>query len=214
MTTSTNQPVSAEVQSLLDDPFYGPDVNLDMAGFSPELREKLRPTKKDDWGDLAPEIVRSPREEYAAMLADPDVRKELAERDPAFAGRYADEQMESIVAEFRRMNPSYLKTAKNAGVVIGGLAKRYLGKDWLDNDDAMAELYSIGKWTTAELTGEYQRAASSGLLDVPVGTAKPLSRREELDVIATLRSAGTEAALTTYLKYAIGGTLPHKYRSK
>src|SRR5665213_1067169 len=126
MTTSTNQPVSAEVQSLLDDPFYGPDVNLDMAGFSPELREKLRPTKKDDWGDLVPEIVRSPREEYAAMLADPDVRKEIAERDPAFAERYAEEEAERVVVEFRRANPGYLKTQRNADRVVGALAKRHL----------------------------------------------------------------------------------------
>jgi hypothetical protein len=176
------------------------------------LISKLRPTKKDDWGDLVPEIVRSPQEEYSAMLNDPKIRAELAERDPAFAERYAEEEAERIVVEFRRANPGYLKTKRNADRVVGALAKRHLGKDWLTRGDATTELFKAGHWSVEEITAEYQAALAAGELDVPRGTTKPLSRREELDVIATIRQQGPEAAIIAYLTHALGGELPRAYR--
>ena len=198
----------------LDDPFLTADTNLDTSGMSAELIAKMNakfgraPRRQEDGFDLRPQVLRSPAEEYRAMLQDPEIRKELAERDPAFADRFEAEEIDRIVTEFRQRNPDYLKTTKNAHVVIQSLAKKYLGKDWLDQDEAAAELWRAGKWSVDELTNQFKSCLRAGLLDVRRGTAKSLSESEELEVVALIRIGNLPAAIVRFVELSFSGKLP------
>lgn len=217
--TSTTETTN-RVERLLSDPFFDANSNVDLAGFTLEERSEInrrlgRPEKKENPFDtLCPDVItntRSPREEYAEMLRDPEVRAELAQRDPRFAEQYEAEEIERIVAEFRRKNPDYIKTERNADAVIGALAKAHLGKDWLDNEDAAAELYRAGHWSVDELTKQFKAYLKAGLLDVSRGQTKELTKAEKLDVIAAIRESCPEVAIVRYLTHAFGGKLPYEF---
>jgi hypothetical protein len=200
----------------LDDPWLTADTNLDTSGLTPEQRAaySARFGRKDPYADsfdgLSPQVVTNAID-YEAMLNDPTVRAELAERDPQFAARYEQEQIEVVVAEFRRQNPGYLKTEQNARTVIQGLAQQYLGKDWLDNEEAIQELHRMGRWTVAELTAQFESCLKAGRLDVPKGQAKELTREQKLEVVAAIRESHPEVAIIRYLQFALGGKLPYKF---
>lgn len=205
-------------EEFLNDPFLGPDVCLDTSGMSRDTIAKMNsklgrePRRQDDGFGLRPEVIRSPTEEYAAMMRDPEVRKELAERDPGFAEKYEESEREKVVAEFRHRNPDYLKTSRNASTVIQSLAKKVLGKDWLDIEEAQHELWLAGKFTVPGLTAEFKKCLRAGLLDVPRGTAKELSEADELEVIAKIRVGDTSGAIIRYVELAFSGRLP-EYKS-
>ncbi|MGC1871972.1 MAG: hypothetical protein WA700_13540 [Acidobacteriaceae bacterium] len=212
------QPQESAENEFLNDPFLDATTNLDLSGMSAEtvtaMNKKFNRVekKRDDGFGLNPEIIRDPREEYRALLADPDVRAELAQRDPTFAKRYETEEIERVVAEFRRKNPSYLMTDHNADTVIQSLAKSETGTDWLSNDAAAALLWRSGKWTVDRLTAEFRKCLQAGLLDVPRGAAKILSETEELRVIARLRTGDIPGAILLFVELSFAGKLP-AYRS-
>jgi len=202
-------------EEFLNDPWLTPDTHLDTAGLSADTRAKIdakfgrAPKKQDDGFELRPEVLRGPSEEYAEMLRDPAVRKELAERGGAEeVERYEMEEIERVIAAFRQANPDYLKTARNGDVVIGALAQKHLHKDWLSNDEAGRELWAIGKWTVQELTAQYRACLAAGQLDVPRGTAKTLSESEELQVIALIRTGNLPAAIIRFVALSYSGRLP------
>src|SRR6185437_9612687 len=200
----------------LDDPFLTADVNLDTSAMSAQAISKMnaklgRTEKKQDdgFGGLNPQVIRSQAEEYRALLADPAVRREMAERGGAEeVERYEMEEIERVIAAFRQANPDYLKTARNGDVVIGALAQKHLHKDWLSNDEAGRELWAIGKWTVQELTAQYRACLAAGQLDVPRGTAKTLSESEELQVIALIRTGNLPAAIIRFVALSYSGRLP------
>lgn len=201
----------------LNDPFL--DATTDVSNLSAEQQRKFRAKfgipepRKDDFDNLNPQIVRSPRAEYAAMMEDPEIRRELAARDPRFAEEFEKDQVEATVAEFRKRNPGYLKSERNATAVIQALAKRHLAKDWLDNDDAAAELYRAGHWTVAALEAQFKTCLRAGLLDVPRGETKELTRDEQLDVIASIRESHPEVAVIRFLTHAFNGSLPFEFHT-
>lgn len=212
------QPQESAENEFLNDPFLDGTTNLDTSGMSAETVAKMNEKfnrvekKRDDGFGLNPEIIRDPAEEYRAMLQDPEVRKELAARDPEFAKRYEKEEIKRVVAEFRRKSPSYLMTDHNADTVIQSLAKSETGTDWLSNDAAAALLWRSGKWTVDKLTTEFRRCLQAGALDVPRGTAKVLSETEELRVIARLRTGDIPGAILLFVELSFAGRLP-AYRS-
>ena len=199
----------------LADPFLTADVNIDTRAMSTETVSKMNAKfgrtekKQDDGFGLRPEVIRSQAEEYAALLRDPAVRREMAERGGAEeVERYEKQEREKVVAAFRQANPDYLKTPRNGDAVIQALAKRYLQRDWLSNEDAACELWAEGKWTVQELTAQYKACLAAGELDVPRGTAKVLSESEELQVLAKIRVGDTSGAIIRFVELSFSGRLP------
>ena len=213
----TTEAQTTATESWLNDPWLE-GANIDTAGWTPERKAALAKKQgrrqsiyeHDSEGDLRPEIIRSERDELISLLADPEVKAELARRDPQFAQRYEEGQIEAVVTEFRKANPDYLRTDRNADAVIQGLGRKYLGKhkDWLSNDEVSAELYKLGKFTVDELTAQFKRCFRAGVVDVPKGKTRPLSKHEEADVVSLVRCGDPSNAVVAYLTYAFGGRLP------
>lgn len=162
---------------------------------------------------MNPEIIRDPAEEYRALLQDPEIRKELAARDPEFAKRFEKEEIRRIVGVFRQRNPSYLadKAGHNASIIFSALAEKHLHQYGLDVDEAASELWRAGKFTLAEIEGQYQTCLAAGVLRVPRGTVKQLTEKQKLEVIASIRLEQPEVAVIRYLQHAFGGKIPYEF---
>lgn len=209
MTTDRNE------DEWLNDPFL--DATTDVSNLTPEQKRKFRakvgipePRQHDELGDLNPYVISNAKQEYQDMLRDPAVRAELAQRDPKFAEQYQAEQIEAVVAEFRERNPEYLETARNAAAVIQPLARKYLRKYSLDEQEAGEELYRAGHWTVKNLEAQYKACLKAGTLDVPKGHTKQLTDQEKLEVLAILRGGDDEGAVLRYLDLAFGGSIPQQ----
>jgi hypothetical protein len=202
----------------LDDPWLK-GANLDTSGMSSEDKAALAAKQGrkqsifetgDVWGaNPVPEVIKSESEELREMLSDPEIRRELAERDPVFAQKYEEEQIEAVVTEFRRANRDYIPTDRNSETVIQALARKYLQKDWLSNDEAAASLFKLGKWTVAELTAQFKQCLRAGAVDIRRGTTRQLSTDEKADVISLIRIGDLNNAIVQFITYAFGGNLPH-----
>lgn len=203
----------------LSDPFLM-DSNLDVSCLSPELRAKYfakkgikDPTqhKPDPFDSVSdPFQVRDTHKaNYDDMLRNPEVLRDLAERDPQQLATWQDKAISGAIIEFRKQYPSYLKTAKNADAVTQWLAGKHLGKDYLNGDEAARELVSRGLWTPDTLGEAYRDLLRSGKLEVPKGTARQLTRKEQLEVIAVAQQEGVAAGAIRYLEIALGG-LPNE----
>lgn len=199
-------------ENWLNDPWLK-DANLDTSAMSSEDKAALaaKQGRKQSvfetgnvWGaNLVPEVIKSESEELREMLADPEIRKELAERDPVFAQKYEEEQIEAVVTEFRRANKDYLPTDRNSETVIQSLARKHLQKDWLDTEAAASELFKLGKWTVAELTAQFKQCLRAGAVDIPRGRTRPLSRAEEADVISLVRCNDLDNAIVQFITYSL-----------
>lgn len=163
------------------------------------------PERDDGFGSLQPDIIRSSRHEYAEMLNDPEIRKELAERDPTWKGRYEQETIEAIVHQFRLENPKYKPTTRNKYAVFTWLTKKYLnGVDWYNTDEAALKLLQAGHLSTQTLREAYIALRDSGQLrDTPDGEYKALSAEEQIQVIALLRTGHPDRAIDQFMQFAL-----------
>jgi hypothetical protein len=215
--------MSENVQELVEkfrrEPFYM-DSNIDVSGWSPERKQALaiaqgrkQPTREtgDDGFGLHPEIIRSPKDEFTEMMKDPSVRAELARRDPVFMEQYKADEAEEIMLAFRRLRPEYVRSQKNASAMFRTMAQKYLGKDYLNNEETLGDLQEAGYWTVDKIDETYQALLRAGRLDVPPKTSRELTHEEKLDVIAAIRTGDVEYAVIQYVTYAFGGNLPEDY---
>ncbi len=202
----------------LDDPFLQ-DANLDTSCISPDLREKYyaktgikdpNKRKPDPFDSVSdPFQARDTHKaNYDAMLRDPEILRDLAERDPNELTKWQDSVGEQVVAEFLRKTPHYMRTDSNRDAITRFLAKKFLDKDWLDSEDAIRELVSHGSFTVENLGEAYRELLRRGKLDVPRGHFKQLNRREQLETIAIARQQGLPAGALHYLRIAVGDSLP------
>jgi len=199
----------------LSDPFLM-DSNLDVSCLSPELRAKYFAKKniKDPAQHKADpfDAVNDPfqardtlKTDFASLLKDPEIQRELAERDPSQVKNWQDSVSEQVVAEFLRKTPDYLRTDKNYEAIIRFLATKFLNKNWLESEDAIRELVAHGSFTTENLGQAHQELLRRGQLDVPKGSVRNLSRKEQLAVLAVAQQHSLPEAVIRYVEIALGG---------
>jgi hypothetical protein len=161
-------------EEILNDPFAS-GMNLDLTGyFLPEATPNEQRTEAHDnngfnrvdfrQGFSAPTVEQ--------MLANPETREALAERDPNFREQYAEEMVAKVCGQFRDKHPEYYCTDRNFSTLIQTLAVKLLKKDYLSDDDAERELFDAGHWTVDQLSSCYKYLLKAGKLDVPRGTIR------------------------------------------
>src|SRR5665213_46988 len=186
-------------------------ANIDTSSFSPKTRARLG-LDKGVTDESAPDadgfggLTESGPKNLRAMLQNPtaEMLDALAESDPNVRARVAEEQAERVNLEFRKAHPGYLKTDRNFQSLLNAMALEHLGVDHLTGDEAYSELCESGKWTVRNLSTVFARLLKAGKLDMPVGTARELTRDEKLRVIALLRTWDVSSAIANYMRFSIG----------
>src|SRR5580704_19323376 len=120
------------------------------------------------------------------MLANPETREALAERDPNFRDQYREEMVDKVCERFRQKHPDYLCTDKNFSTLVQEMALKLIKKDWLSDEDAERELFDGGHWTVDLMSSCYRYLLKAGKLDVPKGTIRQLTEKEKLELIAQI----------------------------
>lgn len=204
-------------KDILSDPFLEEttDVNFLMRSeaFQDAYRRKFRIAKPEPHpfdvaldarieNDVSPSVQL--RAAVTKILRSDEGRRELSERDPKWRSAYLDNILEQVALEFRRRTPDYLKSDHNLEVLSWWLQKHYLNRDDLDFDDASRALFEIDKFTPETLQEAYRACLAEGLLQVPKGQIKPLSKQDELSVIAEAQMSGPAEAIVKYIELAMG----------
>jgi len=210
---SYEKELTPDEQSALDDPWL--TDTLELTGRSEGFKEAFRAK----FGIKLPErsafdVALDNRAEenpaarlktsLNALMRSNEGRQELSERDPKWRKTYLDNIIEQTVLEFRRYVPDYFVSEWNANTLTDYLAKKYLGKDWLESDDAARELFEVDRWTVETLQEAYDACLAAGQLQVPKGNIKPLSKQQQLEVIAQAQMDGPAEAIVRYIELAMG----------
>jgi hypothetical protein len=193
-------------EEILNDPF-AKGMNLDLTGyFLPDQTPAEQLTEafdKDGFnrvdyrqGFSAPTVEE--------MLANPDTREALAERDSNFREQYREEMVEKVCGQFRQKHPDYLCTDKNFTTLVQEMAVKLLKKDWLSDEDAERELFDGGHWTVDLMSSCYRFLLKAGKLDVPKGTIRQLTEKENLELIAQIRMGEQNEAVLNYVGWSLG----------
>lgn len=207
--------LTPEEKSVLDDPWL--TANLELTGRSDAFRAAYRtkfgiePPKQNDFdvaldarviSDVSP-ATRLKSSLHKIMRSN-EGRKELSERDPHWRKAYLDNILEQTVLEFRRRSPDYFVSGWNATMLTKYLATKYLGKDWLEPDDAARELFESDKWTPETLQEAYEVQLKAGQLQVAKGKIKPLSDHQKLEVISEAQMNGPAEGIVRYIELSLG----------
>jgi hypothetical protein len=188
------------------DPF-AEGANLDLSGyFLPEATPEQVTEAFDKNGlnrvDLRQGFSAPTVEE---MLANPETREALAERDPNFREQYAVEMVEKVCGLFRQRHPEYLCTDKNFSTLVQTMALKLIKTDWLSDEDAERALFDAGHWTVDQMSNCYRYLLKAGKLDVPKGTIRELTEKEKLELIAQIRTGSPDEAALNYVGWSLGG---------
>jgi hypothetical protein len=192
-------------QILASDPF-AEGANLDLSGyFLPETPSEPLTEAHDRNGFNRVDF----RQGFSAptveeMLANPETREALAERDPDFRELYAEEMIEKTCGQFLQKHPDYLDTGKNYTALVQEMAAKLLKNNRLSDSDAERELLETGNWTVDQLSNCYRYLLKAGKLDVPKGTIRQLSEKEKLEIIAQIRTGSPEEAVLNYVSWSLG----------
>lgn len=185
----------------------------------PESQQKLAAnyrtpsTDAERWADVFGGIddpLKGKRQ--ADIELDPEIYEELARRDPAFKRQLDDQKIEAITLEFTESNPDYLSTEANYDKVVRYIRKHQLKDPGVPLDDIVSVAYANNLWTVRNLTVVFKTLVREGVMEMPKGKTKPLSKDEGLDVLAMVRQGDVEGAILQFITYAFGGSLPRKYR--
>lgn len=216
---TTRNEMTAEEAALLADPWLTETTEVNMAARSDDFRREFNKRFGTHYGedvrnsfdreldarienDVSPSVQL--REAVTKLFRSDEGRRELSERDPKWRSVYLDNILEQVALEFRRRTPDYLKSDHNSEVLSWWLQKHYLNRDDLDFDDASRALFEIDKFTPETLQEAYRACLAEGLLQVPKGQIKPLSKRDELSVIAEAQMSGPADAIVKYIELAMG----------
>jgi len=195
-----------------DSAWFDGDVAVDMVGF-PSRDQASETTVADLWrashkgwdSNLSDQGVPKAKSVEEILRDDPDIVRELQEKDPTAYEAFLDTRTEEVARLFRAQNPKYVRSERNQAAVVAHLLKKHLGIDYLEGHEAITEAFNHGVWTVANLQHAYQELLSAGALDVPAGETRALNEQDMLKVVAALRLHGPDAALTEYIAAALGG---------
>jgi hypothetical protein len=194
-------------QPWLDDPFV--DANFDWRQLRDEEQQRAfrrhfglsEPAHNDDpFAVNEPPPPGSLRKQLISLANEPEVRQELAKRNPLAWARNEAETVEEVIHEFRKATPDFKKSRQNERELIKFLCDKHLdGRDYGDSDRAALELLRAGAWSLESLQEAFQKCSAAGQLDMPEGRARELTQSERLGVIALLQAAGPGAAIERYV---------------
>jgi hypothetical protein len=196
-------------EEILNDPF-AKGMNLDLTGyFLPDetpAEQRTEAFDKDGFnrvdfrqGFSAPSVEE--------MLANPETREALAERNPDFREHYREEMVEKVCNEFLEKHADYLDSGKNYSTLVQEMAAKLLKKKRLSDEDAERELFEGGHWTVDMMSSAYRYLLKAGKLEVPRGTTRELTEKEKLELIAQIRTTDIFGALDVvmnYVKWSLG----------
>jgi hypothetical protein len=194
-------------EEIMNDPF-AKGMNLDLSGYLlPDQTPAALPVEAHDkngfnrvdfrQGFSAPSVEE--------MLANPETREALAERDSNFREQYAEEMVEKVCSQFLQKYPDYLDTGKNYKALVQEMAAKLLKNNRLSDEDAERELLETGHWTVDQMSNCYRYLLKAGKLDVPRGTIRTLTESEKLELISQIRTGALDEAVLNYVSWSLGG---------
>ncbi len=192
---------------------------MDLSSLPEEMRTKAANYQKpktdterwsDGWGSVD-DPLKGKRQ--ADIDLDPSIYEELARRDPEFKRKLDDSKIEEITIQFAKANPDYVPTEANYNKVIRYIRKNQLKDPGVPLHDVLSTAYLAGFWTVRNLTAVFKTLMLQGAMDVREGKSRPLSKAEQLAVIADVRAGDLLAATENYLLHSYNGNLPRGYTS-